>query len=646
MFSAEKLLSLIDALGGIVWEAHPETFQFSFVSAEAERILGYPVKMWLVEPDFWRRHTHPDDVARCAAYCLDASRRGLDHQFDYRMIGADGRVVWLRDIVSVITSPDGTKRLVGIALDITAEKEEEGDKHRLSRVYEALIENSSDNISLLRVDGTPVYQSAAIRRQLGYEPDEVVGRNNFDLIHPDDLEMAREGLGAILQTDDAIGPFRYRFRHKDGRWCVLESVGKRFTAEDGTVFIVVNTRDMTEVVNVQRALEATQEQLAQAMKMEAVGRLAGGVAHDFNNLLTVIAGYAELVSGTLDSADLRADDLGEIKRAAHRASLLTRQLLAFSRKQVLKPEILNLTVVVQEVGVLIRRLIGEDIQLVLETTPASLPVLADRSQLEQVLMNLAVNARDAMPVGGRLIIRTATGDQMVYLIVSDTGTGMPEHVLGRIFEPFFTTKEVGKGTGLGLSTAWGIIKQSHGNITVRSEVDKGTTFTISLPMARAADERASPVEEEMPRGVETILLVEDDEQVRELIEQVLLRLGYDVLTAADGAGAIDICKRHRRGISLLITDVVMAHTSGPQVYARVAAMIPGIAVLYISGYTGDTVLARGIREEGVAFLQKPFTPVALAQRVREVLDDAGREQRSGEVLNAKAEGRPKGTKKK
>jgi two-component system, cell cycle sensor histidine kinase and response regulator CckA len=501
MLSGAKLLSLIDALGGIVWEAEPETFRFLFVSAEAERILGFPAQTWLDEPDFWVRHTHPDDIERCASFCRDASRRGEDHQFEYRMIAADGRIVWLRDIVSVRKWSDGSTRLVGIALDITREKQ-------------------------------------------------------------DQLE-----------------------------------------------------------------LEATQEQLAEAMKMEAVGRLAGGVAHDFNNLLTVIAGYAELVSATLDTADFRSEDLGEIKRAAHRASLLTRQLLAFSRKQVLRPEVLDINSVVRDVGLIVRRLIGEDIQLVIETAPSTLPVRGDRSQLEQVLMNLAVNARDAMPKGGRLIVRTDGRDSTVYLIVTDNGTGMPQAVLDRVFEPFFTTKDVGKGTGLGLSTAYGIVKQTGGDIQVQSEMNKGTVFTISLPMARELEEPGAAAVDDMPGGTETILLVEADDQVREVVEQVLLRLGYDVLTAADGIAAIEVCRRQQK-ISLLITDVVMPHASGPQVYGRVSAIVPDMVVLYISGYTGESVLARSVREEGVAYLQKPFTPKALALRVREVLDDAKREARA------------------
>ncbi len=629
MLSADQLLSLINALGGVVWEADPETFQFLFVSEAAERILGFPTKSWLDEPDFWRRHTHPDDVGRCSELCLAASRRGEDHQFEYRMIAADGRIVWLRDIVSVRKGPDDRTRLVGISLDVTSQKTAEADKRELSELYAALVANSSDNISLLRHDGVSVYQSAAVSRQLGYAPDELVGRNNFDLVHPDDAALTGKQFQRIFERNEAIGPVRYRFRHQDGSWHYLESVARPFKGADGTLLAVANTRDVTEMVAAQRQLEATQHQLAEAVKMDAVGRLAGGVAHDFNNLLTVIAGYAELVSATLDTADFRSEDLGEIKRAAHRASLLTRQLLAFSRKQVLHPEVLDMNAVVREVSLLIRRMIGDDIELIIELAAVPLPVHGDRSQLEQVLMNLAVNARDAMPVGGRLIIRTVGGESTVVVIVTDNGSGISRDVLEHVFDPFFTTKDVGKGAGLGLSTAYGIVKQSGGDIQVQSEVGKGSVFTISVPLARETVEAPAQRMDESPGGTETILLAEDNEQERELIEQVLLRLGYDVLTATDSSSALAICRRHQQKISMLITDVVLAQESGPQLYARVSTLVPDIAVLFISGYTGESVLAPGTRQEGVASLQKPFTPRALAQRVREVLDEARREARTG-----------------
>ena len=319
MLSTEQLLSLVNGLGAIVWEAEPETFHFTFVSQEAERILGYPVRDWLDDPDFWVRHTHPDDVERCATFCREATRRGEDHRFEYRMHAADGRTVWLRDIVSVRPTADGGRRLVGIALDITSEKQEQADKRRIAQLYETLIENSSDNISLIRPDGITVYQSRR-SAELGYEAGEMIGRNNFDLVHTEDIgSIERTVQAAVRRLTSVIGPVRYRFRHKNGSWRRLESVAKRYNAPEGQMFAVVNTRDVTDVLETQAELEATQEQLAQAMKMEAVGRLAGGVAHDFNNLLTVIAGYAELVSATLDTRRLprrgsRRDQAGRASR--------------------------------------------------------------------------------------------------------------------------------------------------------------------------------------------------------------------------------------------------------------------------------------------------------------------------------------------
>jgi PAS domain S-box-containing protein len=628
VFSEENLLALINGIGGIVWEADPETFRFTFVSAQAEHILGFPIAAWL-EDDFWRLHTHPDDVERCASLCDQATRQGRDHTFEYRMIAADGRVVWLRDIASVRKTAAGRTRLYGIALDITAQKQEEAEKHRLARLHEVLLENSSDNIGLLRADGTTVFQSAAVARQVGYDPAEMIGRNNMDLVHPDDRASTQARFVDVLGSDQTVGPIRYRFRNRTGDWRVLETIAKRFIDENGAPLVVANTRDVTEVVEAQRMLESTQEQLAHAMKLEAVGRLAGGIAHDFNNLLTVIAGYAELLGSGLEPDDPRADDVDEIRRAAHRASLLTRQLLTFSRKHVFRPEVLDLNGVVREVAVLVKRLIGEDVQLVLDCEPGGLPVVADRSQLEQVLMNLAVNARDAMPTGGRLSIRTLSRDSHVVLRVADTGSGMPPEILARIYEPFFTTKEMGKGTGLGLSTVYGIVKQTGGDIQVSSEVDNGTVFTISLPVAPETDAEEGNDGNHVVGGTETILFVEDDKQVRALVEQALTRLGYTVLVAADGNMAVEFARTQRQRIDLLLSDIVMPHLSGPQVHARVSAFVPGVPVLYISGYSGDAVLDRGVNEERVGFLQKPFTPGALARKVREVLDDAARERRTG-----------------
>ncbi|HEX8556529.1 MAG TPA: PAS domain S-box protein [Pyrinomonadaceae bacterium] len=388
-----------------------------------------------------------------------------------------------------------------------------------------------------------------------------------------------------------------------------------------------------------RLLEQEREsaaQLQQSQKMEAVGRLAGGVAHDFNNLLTAITGYSDLSLRRLKPEDQLHRNIGEIKRAAFRAADLTHQLLAFSRKQVLQPRVLDLTAVVSEMEKMLRRLIGEDIELLYDLGPSLGRVKADPGQLQQVLLNLAVNARDAMPGGGKLTIQAANTyldggyagqhvavvpGRYVMLAVSDNGCGMDEATRARIFEPFFTTKQQGKGTGLGLSTVYGIVKQSQGNIWVYSEVGQGTTFKIYLPRVDEEAEPLRPAEkvEALAEGTETILLVEDDELVRGIARTILRQAGYTVLDAADGESALGVCRRHGGTIHLALTDVVMPGMSGRVVADRLRELRPGLSVLFMSGYTEEAIVHHGVLHEGVNFLEKPFTPDALTRRVREVL---------------------------
>ncbi len=386
------------------------------------------------------------------------------------------------------------------------------------------------------------------------------------------------------------------------------------------------------------ALRRSEEQLRQAQKLEAIGRLAGGVAHDFNNLLTAIMGYAQMVHNRLRPDDPSVRDTEEILKAAQRAAALTRQLLAFSRQQVLEPQVLDVNAIIIELDKMLRRLIGEDIDFV--TAPASDlgRVKADPGQLEQVLVNLAVNARDAMPEGGKLTIETANVDldegyartrvdlksgPYVMLAVSDTGCGMSPDVMAQIFEPFFTTKAMGRGTGLGLATVHGIVKQSGGHIEVYSELGQGTTFKIYLPRVEGAAE-SRPSSRPTPgrhQGHETLLLVEDEEIIRRVVRESLRMNGYTVLEAADGSQAIAICEERNQPLDLLITDVIMPLMSGPELVRRVNRVRPDLAVLYISGYTDRALIHQGMREAGTAFLQKPFTPDTLARKVREVLDE-------------------------
>jgi signal transduction histidine kinase/CheY-like chemotaxis protein len=413
------------------------------------------------------------------------------------------------------------------------------------------------------------------------------------------------------------------------------------TAMQMAANLAANAVENVRLLDLEREKE---EQLRQSQKMEAVGQLAGGIAHDFNNLLTAITGYSELTLRRLQAEDPLYRNIVEIKKAGERAASLTRQLLAFSRKQVLQPKVLALNSIISDVEKMLSRLIGEDIELRTVLEPQIGNIKADPGQIEQVLLNLAVNARDAMPHGGKLTIETGNvyldegyADQhlavnpghYVMLSVSDTGTGMDEKTQARIFEPFFTTKEAGKGTGLGLSTVYGIVKQSGGNIWVYSEVGQGTSFKVYLPRVDegAQDYKRSAEPEDALQGTEMILLAEDEEMVRKLAREVLEMYGYKVLEAANGGAALLICERHEEPIDLLITDVIMPEMGGRELATRLSQIRPEMKVLYMSGYTDDAIVHRGVLDEDANFIQKPFSPQTLASKVREVLGDTKLDER-------------------
>lgn len=457
---------------------------------------------------------------------------------------------------------------------------------------------------------------------IGLDPGEVVGRSALDVYGH--VQGLGESLRRALAGEAFVGATEV-----DGR--SFETWYSPRVDANGTVIGVLGVAtDVTE----RKQLE---EQLRQSQKLESVGLLAGGIAHDFNNMLTAITGYAELVMDRLSPDDAMRDEVAEISRAAERGALLTYQLLAFSRKQILQPETVVLNDVVADVSRMLRRLIGEDITLVVRTSDDVGVVSADPGQISQVIMNLAVNARDAMPKGGTLTIETAnvTLDEdyaaahpsvqpgpYVMLAVTDTGTGMPPEVRGRVFEPFFTTKGIGRGTGMGLATVYGIVKQSDGHASVESEVGEGATFRVYLPRradtGRPVFTRAEAVQP--ARGSETVLLVEDEEIVRRLARRALESLGYVVLEAADGAQAVALSENSGTKIDILLTDVVMPKMSGRELVERLAVARPGLKILYMSGYTDDAIVHRGMLDEGTNFLQKPFSIQALAGKVREVLD--------------------------
>ena len=398
-----------------------------------------------------------------------------------------------------------------------------------------------------------------------------------------------------------------------------------------------DAEDRRQHKKAEEALRKSEEQLRQSQKVEAIGRLAGGIAHDFNNLLTIINGYTELLLARLPPQDRTSRDINEIRKAGMRAASLTRQLLAFSRKQILEPKVLDMNAIVVELEKMLRRLIGEDVRLTIVQAPGLRRIKADPGQIEQVIMILVVNARDAMPQGGNLTLETANVDldeayagrhvgvrsgAYILLAVSDTGSGIDKESMSHIFEPFYTTKGPGKGTGLGLSTVYGIVKQSGGNVWAYSEPGRGTTFKIYLPQAEGTVDRQSRDGQRagIARGSETLLLVEDQKELRELVREMLEMNGYTVVAAGDGLEALEICQRHEGRIDLMLSDVVMPQMGGRELAQRLATLRPEMKVLYMSGYTSNAIVHHGILDPGTMLLQKPFTPDGLARKVREVLD--------------------------
>ena len=493
----------------------------------------------------------------------------------------------------------------------------------------AAVEQVAEEILVTDLEGNIQYCNPSFERSTGYLCSEIVGRNpSFLKSDKHAAQFYAELWSKITGGETWTG--RIVNRRKDGTLyhaeCAISPI-RDFSGH--TMGFVSAARDVTSRL-------IMEEQLRQAQKMEGIGRLAGGVAHDFNNLLTVIAGYSRLLEEKLDDDDPLLDYAQQISRASEHAASLTRQLLTFSRKQIIKPKPIDLNALVGGMKQMLQRLVGEDVEVIADLAQGLGQVRADADQMSQVLINLTANARDAMPDGGKLWIRTANVEPgensaaenreamptvAVMLAVSDTGVGMSYETRQNIFEPFFTTKERGRGTGMGLSTVYGIVKQSGGHIDVRSEPGKGATFSIYLPRIEAAPpvrEGGEPVAAR-GRGSETILVVEDDEGVRRLIVGTLAMCGFKVLQAADGTGALAEATQHAGSIDLLLTDVIMPGMNGKEVADRLTALRPGIKVLFISGYSGELIAKAGVLHAGIAYLPKPFTSDVLAARVREML---------------------------
>ncbi len=538
---------------------------------------------------------------------------------------------WIDTELSVAIIRDEALDILGyttLVHDVTEKKRMEEALRESEARFTTFMNNSSVVAFMRDADGRYVYINRAFENYIGKRSSEILGRTPFE-IWP--AEIAR-GLTVTDKRVLAVGHAMELYERTElpGRgakdWLAFKFP---FRDRGGNMLVGCVSIDVTE----RKSLE---EQLRQSQKMEAVGRLAGGIAHDFNNLLTIINGYSDLLLNSVETSEDQRSKIEEVKKAGDRAALLTRQLLAFSRKQVLAPQVLDLNTVIEGLRKMIERLIGEDIEFLTIPHDRLDMVKADPGQVEQIIMNLVVNARDAMPNGGKLTIETVNVEfdevysrahvpsqpgHYVMIAVSDTGTGMDRETQRHIFEPFFTTKESGKGTGLGLATVYGIVKQSGGFVWVYSEQGVGTTFKIYFP--RVLEQKQAPVVSRVDpgelRGTETILVAEDEEALRLLICETLQQHGYNVLEAADGQGAVRLSERYALPIHLLIADVVMPQMSGRKLAERITAARPGVGVLYMSGYTDDAIVHHGVLDPNTAFLQKPFSPGTLARRVRLLL---------------------------
>ena len=512
----------------------------------------------------------------------------------------------------------------------------EAERARTTReltLFRELVDHSSDAVMVVDPSsGRFLDVNETAYRGLGYTREEYLSMSVFDVNPAVDTATFRELIEEMRRN--GVRRWEGTRRRKDGSTFPVE-LSARYVELDRD-YVVTVTRDITERKNAEATHARLEDQLRQAQKMEAVGQLAGGVAHDFNNVLSVILSYAEMMGADLKPGEPLRNDIEEIRLAALRAATLTRQLLAFSRKQVLEARVLDLNQSIAAMEIMLRRILGAGVALTVLPASGLWNVKADPGQIEQIMMNLVVNARDAMPGTGKVSIETQNVEldeeyardhhdvrpgSYVKLAVTDTGVGISKETVARIFEPFFTTKEAGKGTGLGLATVFGIVKQSGGHIWVYSEPDHGTTFKIYLPrVSGAAEVRPSQQPEvDTSPGTETILLVEDDDQVRAVARSILRRRGYVVLEAPNGGEALLICEQHTAWIHLLLTDVILPRMSGRQLAERLAAMRPEMKVLFMSGYTDDAILQHGILESGVAYLQKPLTPASLTRKVRDVL---------------------------
>ncbi|MFQ3573919.1 MAG: PAS domain S-box protein, partial [Thermodesulfovibrionales bacterium] len=639
-----KVLSESEAMFRSIIVNSPSVFymydidkSFEFVSPQLTEMLGYNVHEILTD---WRKiaSDNPINEEGFKKNLLSLQTGKAQGAYELELIHKNGQRIWVEVLEKPVLDADNkVVAMVGSFTNITKRKEAEDALLESESRFRELFDEAPIGYHEVDTQGIITMVNKTELEMLGYSLDEMIGNPIWK------FRADKEAKGRILgKVSGMIPPGKAHERgyiKKDGSELIVLSEDRLIKDGDGNIKgLRVTIQDISQLKKVEQEKEILERQLRQTLKMEAIGQLAGGIAHDFNNILTVITGYCTLSLIGLKEGDPLKRYIEHIDKAAKRASDLTSRLLAFGRKKIMEVKVIDLNSIVLGIKSMLERLIREDINLIINTTEESTEIKADPSQIEQVIINLVTNARDAMPEGGDLMIETANvylnqewakkhidvqPGNYVMLSVSDTGIGMSDEVKEKVFEPFFTTKGVGKGTGLGLSMVYGIVKQTGGSVWVYSELGKGTTFKIYIPktsetiIQRPDDETVITLH---TAGSETILVVEDDEVVRELAVDALRMQGYDVISASNGGEAFLICEQAKKPIDLIITDVVMPGMGGKALVNRLRDICPHTKVIYMSGYTDNAIVHHGVLEDGVVFIQKPFTFEALSKKVREVLD--------------------------
>jgi two-component system, cell cycle sensor histidine kinase and response regulator CckA len=635
LVTEEKYRSLVEDVPAVVYLAEfgPEG-RWLYISPHIERLTGVSAEDWISAPSPWKDHLHPGDRDRVLAEeskVLEGSE-GDSLVLEYRFVRSDGRTVWVRDEARRVAIENGTGPLMrGVMIDVTERKAAAEALRENEERFRSIFEAAPVGIGLVDLEGHTVQTNRVVQEMLGYSDEEFASVTFDSFTHPEDVARNRELFDEMSRGERDFFQMEKRFIHKSGSTVWGNLTVSLIRDADGSPAYALG---MVENITRRMTLEG---QLRQAQKMEAIGRLAGGVAHDFNNLLAVIINCASFMSESLPPDHEFTEDLKDIREAGDRGANLVRQLLAFSRKEIVNPQVVDLNDIVRGIQSLLSRTLGEDVKLDVRVSDSPCPTKVDPGQIEQVMVNLAVNARDAMPNGGRIAMTTENiivgedfarlypgmvPESYVRLTMTDDGVGMSDEVLKHIFEPFFTTKARGQGTGLGLATAYGAVKQAGGYISAYSEEGNGSIFSVYLPRTVESGSSPRPKSRDGRRqgGSETVLLIEDDDSLRRLVRRMLERNGFAVLEASTHEAAEHLFLQNVDAIAAIVTDVVMPGGSGKELVERLLTIDNRPPVLYMSGYPEDVIAHHGVLDEGVPFIGKPFTEEALVDRVRMLLD--------------------------